>query len=65
MMVAASYRLVSTDLAIDAMLAAGYNLSPRSSLMLGYRRIDLDYDSLRTDLDLTFRGTGLALDIRF
>jgi len=55
----------NTDLAADAMLALGYTLSERTSLMLGYRRVDLEYDGNRFDLDLSFQGPGLALDFRF
>jgi len=40
-------------------------LTNRASLLLGYRRIDIDYDSNRLDLDLRFQGPGLALDYRF
>jgi len=55
----------NTDLASDAMVALGYGFSELASLMLGYRRVDLDYSGDRVDLDLSFQGPGVALDFRF
>jgi len=55
----------NTSLSSDMMVAAGYAFTTRTSLLLGYRRIDIDYDSNRLDMDLRFQGPGIALDYRF
>jgi|GEM_PF-3783021 len=40
------------------MPAPGYTFSARTSLMLGYRRIDIELDNDRIDPDLSFQGPG-------
>ncbi|MFU8813807.1 MAG: hypothetical protein ACNA7W_00570 [Pseudomonadales bacterium] len=55
----------NTDLNSDLMIALGYELSPRAAVLLGYRRVDLNYRGGRLDLDVGQHGPGLALDLRF
>jgi hypothetical protein len=54
-----------TDLNSDLMIALGYELGPRASVLLGYRRVDLDYRGGRLDLDVGQHGPGVAVDFRF
>lgn len=54
-----------TDLSSDLMLGLGYQFNPLTGLVLGYRRVDIDYAGNRLQFDASFEGPGIGLDLRF
>ncbi|NDY95503.1 hypothetical protein [Wenzhouxiangella limi] len=49
----------------DYMAFLGYSFSDHASLQLGYRRLEIDFDSSGLQLDTTMHGPTIGLDWRF
>lgn len=56
---------VGSQFSTDLMGAVGYRLGRQSTLLLGYRNLQVDYQSSSFTFDATLRGPALGWDYRF
>lgn len=48
------------------MFSVGWDMSPRTALLLGYRRLESDFSTAGGfEFDAQLHGPGLALEFRF
>ena len=56
---------LSSDLTVNALAGAGFNMTKHSSLMLAYRYLTLDFNEDQYLVDLTAEGFALGVEFNF